>query len=50
MNKAKERKDDAHLADDDGIVGLALYLAQVQLHSDYEHEKCQSYLADKLKR
>lgn len=48
-NAQRERKNDAHVADDDGVLRFGLQRFQIQLHAHDKHKQNQPDLAQKLK-
>ena len=46
----KKRHDDARVADDERLARLTAHDAQIELHTDHEHEQHQADLADHVQR
>ena len=46
----KKRHDDARVADDERLARLTAHDAQIELHTDHEHEQYQADLADHVQR
>ena len=46
----KKRHDNARVADDERLARLTAHDAQIELHTDHEHEQHQADLADHVQR